>query len=800
MDRTTTIGKPPVRRVENKRPASTTTTSTSSSRKTPMSTAKARPSPTSTTKTTTKRTTTAASAGRPASRDTITEEPELQPAADIASLTKTHSDTDEQQRKSPSALDIVETRIQAVEKALAESKSRASMNEEELQKTIEEKDQDREQLARVVEDLKQEIDRCQTKLDADVAKRAQEKREAIEATEQLRKELEEERETHKKVIDELRAENDRYKAEREADTEERAQEKQQAIEVAERLEMQLEDQREAHKKMMDQLRAENRYLKEEREADTAKHVQEMKEATQDTERLKQELDNEREAHIKAIENLKEDFAVIEKAHDEGAGAVESLKTKISELETERNEQISRIGGLEKAIEQEKSDYTDSRLQFKEERKLKAEELEHMQNQIQIWQEKSMYNFRCKAVIEANLQLKIQELEEVVEEARNEVMDARTEAEEARTQTGIARTEAAEASVESDRIIKNGQDEIQEARRDARWQIYLAENSQQEAENYAEQLRGEMMDMAMDYDELKEARGALEEELSGCKKTMEQDKVYINDLRDEKWAAERAKEEAEKKTAELTTEFETTKEKMEDLTMDYDELKEAHGALEEELNGCKKTMTQDKVYINDLREEKWAAERAKEEAEKRLAGLITDYATAKVKLEDLTMDCDELKESRVALEEELSGCKTAMEHDKDERWAAERAKDEAEKRLAELERRFSETPSAHESDHMSISPTPAYPRGGKRAGAERSSPQSIVKLSTAATDHYAAPRVRPPTTPLGEARQDSGLTLEGTIASLQVQAAQLLEAQDDIQAENERFKRRMASARKPRSRH
>lgn len=97
----------------------------------------------------------------------------------------------ENYRRRSSRLEGVETKIGAVQQALEESKSLASQNEKDLQQELQEKEQDRGQLAAVVEELRQEIDRCQLKLDEDATAQIKEKEEANHAAETLRKELEE---------------------------------------------------------------------------------------------------------------------------------------------------------------------------------------------------------------------------------------------------------------------------------------------------------------------------------------------------------------------------------------------------------------------------------------------------------------------------------------------------------------------------------------------------------------------------------------------------------------------------------
>jgi len=57
----------------------------------------------------------------------------------------------------------------------------------------------------------------------------------------------------------------------------------------------------------------------------------------------------------------------------------------------------------------------------------------------------------------------------------------------------------------------------------------------------------------------------------------------------------------------------------------------------------------------------------------------------------------------------------------------------------------------------------------------------------------------PATP-SRVRRDSGnnMTLEGTLESLRIQTEQLLEVHDDIQAENDRFRKKMSLAASPRN--
>ncbi|KAK0896170.1 hypothetical protein LTR02_011374 [Friedmanniomyces endolithicus] len=114
-------------------------------------------------------------------------------------------------RKKTSHLESVDAKIEAVEDALRESKRRASQNEQEYQQSVEEKDK----LARVIDDLRTEIMRCQAKLNDDVAQQVKKEKEAQKMLVQLRKELEDERRRSKeKASKEREAETEREEGKR----------------------------------------------------------------------------------------------------------------------------------------------------------------------------------------------------------------------------------------------------------------------------------------------------------------------------------------------------------------------------------------------------------------------------------------------------------------------------------------------------------------------------------------------------------------------------------------------------------
>ncbi|KAK1056446.1 hypothetical protein LTR74_014924 [Friedmanniomyces endolithicus] len=114
-------------------------------------------------------------------------------------------------RKQTSHLESVDAKIEAVEDALRESKRRASQNEQEYQQSVEEKDK----LARVIDELRKEIMRCQAKLNDDVAQQVKKEKEAQKMLVQLRKELEDERRRSKeKASKEREAETEREEGKR----------------------------------------------------------------------------------------------------------------------------------------------------------------------------------------------------------------------------------------------------------------------------------------------------------------------------------------------------------------------------------------------------------------------------------------------------------------------------------------------------------------------------------------------------------------------------------------------------------
>lgn len=90
-----------------------------------------------------------------------------------------------------SQLDTVEEKIATVQAALEASRDEYSTNEEQMRATIEEKEADRLELGRVVQELQVEIDRCQLKLDKEAKVQAREKKIAQDAAARLEAELEE---------------------------------------------------------------------------------------------------------------------------------------------------------------------------------------------------------------------------------------------------------------------------------------------------------------------------------------------------------------------------------------------------------------------------------------------------------------------------------------------------------------------------------------------------------------------------------------------------------------------------------
>lgn len=150
--------------------------------------------------------------------------------------------------------------------------------------------------------------------------------------------------------------------------------------------------------------------------------------------------------------------------------------------------------------------------------------------------------------------------------------------------------------------------------------------------------------------------------------------------------------------------------------------------------------------------------------------------------------------------------------------------------------MSETPLAYASeDDNSFSPTPAYPKDGKRAGGEAGARNQLrkdnaslsaqlqaaqdeiatLKRATSGTNHglglytalrnqtssfledYSTPARRDPASAddsqasgMGVCMDDSTMQLEGTLQSAMVQIEQLMELNDDFAAENQRWSERL----------
>jgi hypothetical protein len=114
---------------------------------------------------------------------------ELQAAHD-AEIERVRAEAQGHQRRT-SQLDTVEEKIATVQAALEASRDEYSTNEEQMRATIEEKEADRLELGRVVQELQVEIDRCQLKLDKEAKVQAKEKKIAQDAAARLEAELEE---------------------------------------------------------------------------------------------------------------------------------------------------------------------------------------------------------------------------------------------------------------------------------------------------------------------------------------------------------------------------------------------------------------------------------------------------------------------------------------------------------------------------------------------------------------------------------------------------------------------------------
>lgn len=193
-------------------------------------------------------------------------------------------------------LDGVESKIEAVQRALRD----AQQNEQELQQEVKEKAQDRDQLAKVVEELEQEIDRCQLKLDEDSRLQAHETEESRRMAEQLQKSLEEEQQRCRAAAD---------KAEK-ISTE--------LAEGQERFNNEMKDLRERNEQETEELRA--------AAADADRLREEVTAAQESSERSRKALE-ESASTIKALEEN------IERLENQNAVQLESLREQLQQAQT-----------------------------------------------------------------------------------------------------------------------------------------------------------------------------------------------------------------------------------------------------------------------------------------------------------------------------------------------------------------------------------------------------------------------------------------------------------------------------------
>ncbi|KAF2485475.1 hypothetical protein BDY17DRAFT_322313 [Neohortaea acidophila] len=365
-----------------------------------------------------------------------------------AELEKIHAEI-ERHRTQSTKLEGVESKIKAVEEALRDSKARASKNEQELQQTIQAKDEDREQLGRVIDDLKVEIDRCQKQLDADVAKEAQEKQQAVREMEQLREELAEERRRNAETVagiekekSELQSEIDKlqeqtttvngaHTSELKSTREQAQQQESVANDLRSELEK-LQEQRDLELQRSEEANGDLRSVVKDLQEQLAKLQQDDHDGTRVIEDLQNQLqqhqqsqqdiasthDAETQGLREVIEGLQTDNARQQQTHQDAIAqkdkAAESLNAVITDLQ-------ERSARLEQSLE-------DARVSKSETVTRLSETIQQLREETAAHKERYEEDASAKEKENADLNRVILELQEELNETRTVAGEARRNAE------------------------------------------------------------------------------------------------------------------------------------------------------------------------------------------------------------------------------------------------------------------------------------------------------------------------------------------------------------------------------------
>lgn len=284
-------------------------------------------------------------------------------------------------RSKTSKLAGVETKIADVEAALQASKSAASRNEQDLQEGLKTKDEEKEHLSKVIEDLKDEIDSAQKQLDQESAKQLKEKKAAQQTTERLRKELEGlQRKTKQdaetminkqaeatKLTRSLKAELAALKDESQTEASELREASKRAEEAAQQMQKQLDALRKEHEsdvssreqalesanKMIETLEQGSKSAQQQHQAEYSSLIEKGHEAEEIVKKLEAELKSLREAGEserqrngskdsslqKVIQELEDQIIALQKDGSDGGRVTEQLQQELKSLQEAKELQV-----------------------------------------------------------------------------------------------------------------------------------------------------------------------------------------------------------------------------------------------------------------------------------------------------------------------------------------------------------------------------------------------------------------------------------------------------------------------------
>ncbi|KAK4579861.1 hypothetical protein LTR86_000062 [Recurvomyces mirabilis] len=374
------------------------------------------------------------------------------------------------QRRASSHLVGVETRIEAVESALRESKQRASQSEQELQQKIQKKDEDKGKLGTVISDLRREIERCQLKLNEDVAKQSKEKKEAQRALESLKKELEAERVRLEEAVREKAGEAERTRV--------AVEEARKGVEPdVERLRSAAAKAEEASKKLKKEMAGLRKRHEEALEKEKTARVESADTIT----RLKADLEKQRDEGAATLAEHNSNRESDEKDTADLRSELEELQRlhqeELQEFETSRHEHDEIANALREKLEKLQQEGVDG-----------SQVVEDLQRQVKEWRDaKAESEGRGSAAHE-----EVGKLRSVVEELERGSVDLKKRADEAVAAKDVERKRANELEEVGSRAQESAealQGQLDEAVRDKVEAAEQLSSLQENVEAFRTELEG-----------------------------------------------------------------------------------------------------------------------------------------------------------------------------------------------------------------------------------------------------------------------------------------------------------------------